>query len=247
MSFFESYFHPFFLLAAPQVTCHQASPLQTIYGRWIPKRPARLDNINLPMFFFLKKYVCTYTDEKEIKMIGILIDPEYTLKTCSNKDIYITRKKHVKNSVVCGCGLKITKKILKKKCQIACQKISEIKCQILKNNIKRMSLKNVLFLFIPLIYIHFKIIKATFLIFPLFPSRCVSPLLSLTGAPRGSWSCYPCAKTSGMFTLQRGDTPGKGWKMRNVMFMVGKWKKMEKVFVAFLHLEVLILYILDMF
>jgi hypothetical protein len=29
--------------------------------------------------------------------------------------------------------------------------------------------------------------------------------------------------------------------------MVGKWKKMEKVFVAFLHLEVLILYILDMF
>ena len=83
--------------------------------------------------------------------------------------------------------------------------------------------------------------------FPLFPSRCVSPLLSLTGAPRGSWSCYPCAKTSGMFTLQRGDTPGKGWKMRNVMFMVGKWKKMEKVFVAFLHLEVLILYILDMF
>jgi hypothetical protein len=199
------------------------------------------------MFFLKKKYVCTYTDEKEIKMIGILIDPEYTLKTFSNKDIYITRKKHVKNSVVCGCGLKITKKILKKKCQIACQKISEIECQILKNNIKRMSLKNVLFLFIPLIYIHFKIIKATFLIFPLFPSRCVSPLLSLTGAPRGSWSCYPCAKTSGMFTLQRGDTPGKGWKMRNVMFMVGKWKKMEKVFVAFLHLEVLILYILDMF
>ena len=103
------------------------------------------------------------------------------------------------------------------------------------------------FLFILLIYIHFKIIKATFLIFPLFPSRCVSPLLSLTGAPRGSWSCYPCAKTSGMVTLQRGDTPGKGWKMRNVMFMVGKWKKMEKVFVAFVHLEVLILYILDMF
>ena len=84
------------------------------------------------------------------------------------------------------------------------------------------------FLFILLIYIHFKIIKATFLIFPLFPSRCVSPLLSLTGAPRGSWSCYPCAKTSGMVTLQRGDTPGKGWKMRNVMFMVGKWKKWKK-------------------
>ena len=111
-----------------------------------------------------------------------------------------------------------------------------------------MSLKNVFyFLFILLIYIHFKIIKATFLIFPLFPSRCVSPLLSLTGAPRGSWSCYPCAKTSGMFTLQRGETPGKGWKMRNVMFMVGKWKKMEKVFVAFVHLEVLILYIFYMF
>ena len=31
-----------------------------------------------------------------------------------------------------------------------------------------------------------------------------------------------------MFTLQRGDTPGKGWKMRNVMFMVGKWKKWKK-------------------
>ena len=85
--------------------------MQTIYGRWIPKRPARLDNINLPMFFFKKIYVCTYTNEKEIKMIGILIDPEYTLKTFSNKDIYITRKKHVKNSVVCGCGLKITQNI----------------------------------------------------------------------------------------------------------------------------------------
>ena len=96
-------------------------------------------------------------------------------------------------------------------------------------------------------YRDFKIIKVTFLMFPLFPSRCVSPLLSLTGAPRGSWSCYPCAKTSGMFTLQRGDTPGNWWKMRNVTFMVAKWKKMEKVFVAFLHLEVLILYILDMF
>ena len=60
-------------------------------------------------------------------------------------------------------------------------------------------------------------------------------------------SCYPCAKTSGMFTLQRGDTPGNWWKMRNVTFMVAKWKTMEKVFVAFLHLEVLILYILDMF
>ena len=35
--------------------------------------------------------------------------------------------------------------------------------------------------------------------------------------------------------------------MRNVMFMVGKWKKMEKVFVAFVHLEVLILYIFYMF
>ena len=175
--------------------------------------------------------------------MGILIDPEYTLKTFSNKDINITRKNMLNTQWFVDVVWKLQKNT-EETCQIACQKISEIKWQILKNNIKRMSLKNVFyFLFILLIYIHFKIIKATFLIFPLFPSRCVSPLLSLTGAPRGSWSCYPCAKTSGMFTLQRGETPGKGWKMRNVMFMVGKWKKMEKVFVAFVHLEVLILYI----
>ena len=59
-------------LAAPQVTCHQASPLQTMYGRE------------------------TYSHEKEIQTIGILIDPEYILKTCSNKDIYITRKNMLK-------------------------------------------------------------------------------------------------------------------------------------------------------
>jgi hypothetical protein len=37
---FSPMFTHFSQLVAPEVTCHQASPLQTIYGRWIPKTTA---------------------------------------------------------------------------------------------------------------------------------------------------------------------------------------------------------------
>ena len=46
-------------------------------------------------------------------MIGILIDPEYTLKTFSNKDIYITRKNMLKTQWFVDVVWKL-QKILKK-------------------------------------------------------------------------------------------------------------------------------------
>ena len=65
-------------------------------------------------------------------------------------------------------------------------------------------------------HIGFKIIKATFLIFPLCPSRCVSPLLSLTGVPRG-W----CHRRATPAPKPQACSPYNGETRREID---GKWE-----------------------
>ena len=154
-------------------------------------------------------------------MIGILIDPEYTLKTFSNKDINITRKNMLNTQWFVDVVWKLQKNT-EETCQIACQKFSEIKCQILKNNIKRMSLKNVFLFFVHSAYIHtFQNYKSDISHLPVVSLPLCLPFVVFNGGSQGLMVVLPLRQNLGHVHLTTGRHTGK--RMENEKCHVYGW------------------------